>query len=151
MLLVKALMLHHDYYASCIRNKAEPEHVLINGDWLNDFVDAYRISSRRPNRKFKVARPVLKQRLKIFWIVVAKIRTLIELHHGYDPKIRIIDQPPPSMATRLAVLSATRLHSQVHRLFLSSRIVRPRENGGASIRSPTRPKRGFAKSCQGAS
>ena len=94
VLLVKALMLQQDYYASCLRNKLRPEHVLINGAWLNDFLDQYRISQRRPNRKFKVPREVLKQRLKIFWLVVAVIRTVIDYHHGYDPKMRNLDQSP---------------------------------------------------------
>ena len=36
----------------------------------------------------------MKQRLKIFWIVVAVIRTMIIHHKGYDPKMRNIDQSP---------------------------------------------------------
>ena len=94
VLLVKALMLQQDYYASCIRHKVQPEHVEINGTWINALLDEYRISSRRPNRKFKVPREVLKQRLKIFWLVVAVIRTVIDHHKGYDPRMRNIDQSP---------------------------------------------------------
>lgn len=94
VLLVKALMLQQDYYASCIKHKVLAEHVEINGGWINDLLDEYRISSRKPNRKFKVPREVLKQRLKIFWIVVAVIRTMIIYHKGYDPKMRNIDQSP---------------------------------------------------------
>ena len=94
VLLVKALMLQQDYYASCLRNKVCPEHVLINSPWINAFLDEYRISQRRPNRKFKVPREVLKQRLKIFWLMLAVIRTIIDYHHGYDPKMRNIDQSP---------------------------------------------------------
>ena len=65
VLLVKALMLQQDYYVSCIQHKVTPEHVAITRGWQNDFLDEYRISSRRPNRKFKVPREVLKESLKI--------------------------------------------------------------------------------------
>ena len=94
VLLVKAQMLQHDYYTACLKHNTQPEHVQINGAWLRDFLIEYRLSSRKPNRKFKVSRLVLKERLRIFWIVVYKIRKLIELHFGYDPKMRNIDQSP---------------------------------------------------------
>ena len=44
VLLVKALMLQQDYYASCIKHKVHAEHVEINGGWINDLLDEYRIS-----------------------------------------------------------------------------------------------------------
>ena len=94
VLLVQALILQGDYYVSCIRNRLEPDVVKINGQWINDCLDEYSISQRKPNRKFMVPRPVLCERLKIFWIVMAKIRKMIILHHGYDPKMRNIDQSP---------------------------------------------------------
>ena len=37
---------------------------------------------------------VLKQRLKIFWLLVVAVRTIIDHHHGYDPKMRNLDQSP---------------------------------------------------------
>ena len=52
------------------------------------------VTGRRKIRKFKVSRAVLKERLRIFWIVVYKLRKLIILHFGYDPKMRNIDQSP---------------------------------------------------------
>ena len=62
--------------------------------WLNRLLATYRIASRRPNRKFKVPRAILMQRLEIFWIVTAKLRTLVMLHFGYDPTFKNIDQSP---------------------------------------------------------
>ena len=72
----------------------EPERVLVNNAWLNRFLDHYRISSRRPNRKFKVPRPVLAERLKIWWVNISRLRKLVILHFGYDPVFRNIDQSP---------------------------------------------------------
>ena len=43
---------------------------------------------------FKVPRTVLAYRLKIFWIVTAKLRKLLILTFGYDPEFRNLDQSP---------------------------------------------------------
>ena len=94
VLLVQALKLQQDYYCSCLNNQVEPEHVKVDARWLNGFLAEYRLTSRRPNRKFKVPRAVLAQRLKIWWTVTAKLRKLIMLTFGYEPKFRNIDQSP---------------------------------------------------------
>ena len=94
VLLVQALKLQQDYYCFCLKNGEEPEHVKVDGRWLNGFLLEYRLTSRRPNRKFKVPRAVLAERLKIWWTVVAKLRKLILLEFGYDAKCRNIDQSP---------------------------------------------------------
>ena len=72
----------------------EAERVQVDARWLRGWLAEYRLTSRRPNRKFKVARWVLAERLKIFWIVTAKLRILIKLTFGYDPKFRNVDQSP---------------------------------------------------------
>ena len=54
----------------------------------------YRISDRVPNRKFKVPRWVLAERLQIFWLVKAKLTMLVKLHFGYEPDCRNVDQSP---------------------------------------------------------
>ena len=61
---------------------------------MNELLYEYRISSRKPDRKFKVPRWVLGERLEIFWLSVIKIRALIFLHFGYDPDCKNIDQSP---------------------------------------------------------
>jgi len=94
VLLVKANMLQQDYYTACLKQKVEPEHVQVDGPWLEQLLCEYRLSSRRPNRKFKVPRWVLAERLKLFWISSAKLRQLVILSFGYDPAFRNVDQPP---------------------------------------------------------
>ena len=66
VLLVKAQMLQEEYYASCLRNRVTPEVVDVNARWLNRLLLRYRIVDRKPNRKFKVPRWVLAERLEIF-------------------------------------------------------------------------------------
>ena len=94
VLLVKATMLQQDYYASCLKNNVEPERVQVDNKWLKSFLNEYRLVVRKPNRKFKVPRVVLAERLKIFWLETAKLRKLVQLTFGYDPKFRNVDQSP---------------------------------------------------------
>ena len=90
VLLVKAQMLQQEYIAASFRRQLDPEPVKINGRWLNDLLREYRISDRKPNRKFKVARWVLAERLEIWWLNVFKLRKLVQLEFGYDPVARIV-------------------------------------------------------------
>ena len=91
VLLVKAQMLQEEYCARCLLAHIEPESVIICGKWLNGLLDEMRISERVPNRKYKVPRSVLMERLKIWWIIVAKIRKLCLLHWNHDPDCKNID------------------------------------------------------------
>jgi len=77
-----------------LKQQVEPEHVRVDGPWLEQLLCEYRLSSRRPNRKFKVPRWVLAERLKLFWISSAKLRQLVILSFGYDPMFRNVDQSP---------------------------------------------------------
>ena len=56
-------------------------------------MNEYRLTDRKPNRKFKVPRWVLSERLDLL-----DLRTfdpqVVFLHFGYDPDIRNIDQSP---------------------------------------------------------
>ena len=52
--------------------------VQVDARWLNGFLLEYRLSTRKPNRKFKVPRAVLAERLKIFWLL-RRLKTLLPL------------------------------------------------------------------------
>ena len=71
--------------------------------------DERRLALRAPNRKFKVPRWVLAQRLGIFWLSVYKLRKLILLHFGYDPDCQNIDQSH-TIVMRREARSAARWH-----------------------------------------
>jgi hypothetical protein len=49
---------------------------------------------RQPNRKWKVSRPVLKDRLRIEWLNTFRVRKLATLALGYDPIMEDFDQSP---------------------------------------------------------
>ena len=66
VLLVKAQMLQQEYFISCVRQNVQPEHVQLDGKWLDVLLAEYRLAARQPNRKFKVPRWVLAERLKLF-------------------------------------------------------------------------------------
>ena len=94
VLLVKAQMLQEEYVASCLRNGKTPEAVAVNLRRLNDMLREYRISDLKVNRKLKVPRWVLLERLEIWWLSVRRVRKLVELQFGYDPNCKNVDQSP---------------------------------------------------------
>ena len=49
---------------------------------------------RAANRKYKVPRKVLKERLEICWVNIFRIRLFVFLTFGYDPLIINFDQSP---------------------------------------------------------
>jgi hypothetical protein len=63
-------------------------------DWWSRWEDEYGLSMRYPNRKFKVPKWVLAERLGIGWINQARIRALCEEVHGYDLEFENWDQSP---------------------------------------------------------
>ena len=54
----------------------------------------FRISLRRPNKRYKVPLAVLKERLQIFWLNLVRVRMFILLVFGYDPHMTNVDQSP---------------------------------------------------------
>ena len=85
-------MLQQEHCAECLTRELQPGHVEINGSWLNYFLVEYGLTSRKPNRKCKVQRRVFSERLVIFWTSVAKVRTMVMEHFGYDRDFRNIDR-----------------------------------------------------------
>ena len=91
---LKAQSLYQEYIISSLHKGIQPETVTINDRWVNDWLVEHRLTQRQPNRKWKVSRPVLMERLKIFWRMIYKLRKLVQLAKGYDPKMRNFDQSP---------------------------------------------------------
>ena len=131
-LLVKAQMLQEDYLVTCMKMNVQPEVVDVGPRWLNELLSEYRISDRIPNRKFKVPRWVLGERLEIFWITVAKVRKLIMLTFGYDPDCRNIDQSP-SHSNEAGSKACNTLALKGAPTLPLSKTMLPRGRGGASI------------------
>ena len=48
--------------------------------WLRDWRKEYNVSMETPNKRWKVPRQVLSQRMRIMWENIFRIQTLIKLH-----------------------------------------------------------------------
>ena len=58
----------------------------IHNKWMKRWCLEYGLSLRAPNRKYKVAKRVLEERLQIGWLNCARVRKLCQLVFGYDPE-----------------------------------------------------------------
>ena len=63
LVMVKAAQLVQDYVKECLW--ADPPKIISH--WMRGWMRQYRVGLRRPNRKYKVARHVLEERLAVFW------------------------------------------------------------------------------------
>ena len=66
--MVKAAQLVQDYVVECLRRGAQLDAPILHSSWLRGGRRQYRVSLRRPNRLYKVARQVLEERLVILWL-----------------------------------------------------------------------------------
>ena len=62
--------------------------------WFARWQKEYGLSMRKPNRKYKVPKCVLEERLKLWWTSIFRIRALCVAIHGYDPELENWDQSP---------------------------------------------------------
>ena len=93
--LRKQAELLRDLYVREHIKRGTPCHApIIKAEWLRNWRREYGVSLRMPNRKWKVSRAVLKERLEIMWLNVIRVRALIKEHFGYDPVIIGFDQKP---------------------------------------------------------
>ena len=91
---LKAKELIVSYVEACFKNGLTPNPPVVTGKWLAEWRYEYRVSFRKPNRKFKVPKHVLESRLEIFWLNVYRIRKLAVLVLGYDVEFENMDQSP---------------------------------------------------------
>jgi uncharacterized MnhB-related membrane protein len=94
VVLTKARMLMEEFVAEHLRRGRVAPAAVVSSSWLTRWKRHYGVSLRQPNRRWKVSRPVLKDRLRIGWSNVLRVRKLIALVHGYDPVVEDFDQSP---------------------------------------------------------
>lgn len=90
----KAQQLLNDYCASCLINAIRPSVPKLRSDWFRSWEAEYGLSMRSPNRKYKVPKWVMGERLEIAWMNIARVRALCVACHGYDPHMENWDQSP---------------------------------------------------------
>jgi hypothetical protein len=94
VLKLKVQQLLQDYTYACLLNGAPVVSVKVGSWWFKRWEEDYGLSMRAANRKYAVPRPVVKERMEIFWVVLFRIRLFIFLAFGYDPLILNFDQSP---------------------------------------------------------
>ena len=92
--LQKACTLVEDYVLEYARREGQANAPVISHSWLRSWRLSYGISFRKPNRKWKVARHVLAERLRITWENTCRVRALALEVLGYDLDLDNLDQSP---------------------------------------------------------
>jgi hypothetical protein len=94
VLRLKVQQLLQDYSYACLLNGAPVVHVKVDSHWFKRWDEDHGLSMRSANRKYAVPRPVVKERMEVFWVVLFRIRLFIFLAFGYDPLLLNFDQSP---------------------------------------------------------
>jgi hypothetical protein len=94
LLLTKVKQLLQNYVHECLVHGQPAQIFVPRSDWFSRFENEYGLSMRKPNRKYKVPKAVLEQRLEIEWLNLSRIRALCVKVHGYDPEMENWDQSP---------------------------------------------------------
>ena len=90
----KALQFVEDYCRQHLVRGLRPSVPALTSRWFRGWELEHGLSMRAPNRKYKVPKAVLAQRLEIGWLNVARVRALCLAAHGYDPHMENWDQSP---------------------------------------------------------
>ena len=68
-------------------NNVRPSTFKPNARWFDCWESEHGLNMKKPNRKYKVPKAVMGERVAIGWCNVARIRALCLAIHGYDPEI----------------------------------------------------------------
>lgn len=94
LLTLKAKQYVEEYISACLINGVKPNPPKINSHWMARWRHEFSVCLRKPNRKYKVPKKVLEDRLLIFWTNIARIRQLAVSILGYDLDVINMDQSP---------------------------------------------------------
>ena len=95
MLKMAAMNMCSEYCAEHLKAGKKPEVPALRADWFKSWRREYGLSMKKPNRTWKCPRHVVKERLRIGWLNVARIRAAIAAcFGGHDPSIENWDQSP---------------------------------------------------------
>ena len=90
----KAQQLLQDYCHECLMRGQRATAVQLTARWFSNWEADYGLNMRKANRKYKVPKAVMAERLQIGWLNVARVRALCLACHGYDPEDENWDQSP---------------------------------------------------------
>ena len=86
--------LIRDYCLQCLLQGIQPKIFRVRARWFLAWEAEYGLSMRAPNRRFKLPRLILEERLRIWWITLAMLRVLALECLGYDLEMENFDQSP---------------------------------------------------------
>ena len=94
----KAMSLRLSFIKEALAQGIKP-HVpkIVGTNWIYRWRKLYNISFRKPNKRWKVPRPVLLSRLRIMWLNLIRVRVLAWLCFGVEPRVAaaiILHFPP---------------------------------------------------------
>ena len=93
-LRAKVYQLLEDHAYATLLSGAKAESFIPTSEWFRGWEEDYGLSMRRANRKYEVARPVVKERFEIFLITLYRIRLFIFKRFGCWPEVENSDQSP---------------------------------------------------------
>ena len=93
-LAAQARAFREEYCKVALRDNVKVDVPRITSEWLQGWRCEYGVSLRTPNKRWKVSRPVLLERLRICWLNVYRVRRLAELCFGISLIIEGFDQKP---------------------------------------------------------
>ena len=92
LLRQKVNQLLQDYCHQCLLRGAKLVTFKPTARWFSRWQAEYGLNMRIPNRKYKVPKHVLSERLEIGWCNVARVRACCLATQGYDPDVENVDQ-----------------------------------------------------------
>ena len=90
----KAQQLLQDYCAQCLIRGVVAVGVKLTARWFTNWEADHGLSMKKPNRKYKVPKAIMAERLEIGWCNGARVRALCLAVHGYEPEMENWDQSP---------------------------------------------------------
>ena len=94
LLREKLKQLTEDYCRECLILGEKPDPAIGSAQWFDNWQLDYGLSMLVANRRYKVPKWVLEERLELWHLTLARLRALCEEIHGYDPEMENFDQSP---------------------------------------------------------
>lgn len=86
--------LIQEYCAQCLLQGYRPKVSRVRSRWFDQWEAEHGLCMRQPNRRYKLPKRILEERLSIWWITLARLRTLALECLGYDLEMENFDQSP---------------------------------------------------------
>ena len=90
----KARQLLQLYLHASLTRGIKTKGVELRSRWFKMWESAHGLNMKKPNRKYKVSKTVLAERLEIGWLNAVRVRALCLAKFGYEPDFENFDESP---------------------------------------------------------